>query len=634
MTTYNTGNPLGSAAAKDLYDNAENFDHLSNDRENETWTDRFGVPRLTWHGIEKMNEGAMSGYGWIPVGTFQAGATLTIPNQILKDETDGEYYRWDGSFTPSGKVVPAGSTPSTSGGVGVGAWISVGDSTLRSLLLSTDGADNIGTKSGGTVQDVLDKVATEMFSSFATVVSSTIKANEVTVNFKNGSVDYLKTGNTGTPSSGDAYVFYDASGNEYKIKIEQKSKNSAGVISFTEIWASENLDPTIFDKAKDLGISTFVAYTWKGNAYSYHEHFLDLCQLYGIDVILQAVPNQQYTADLDADFSWLSPLFTHPAVIGLYLLDEPDLTVYPLTRQGQIIDKARTLSSLPFYAATNAEANEETLPLHMNFDYIFTSDYAHFIGPLGIRRYASTTWASLEEEGMRQGRVIPLLTAYWYENEVPTLNTSQIRAVNDYLAKNYRRVGMWSYYGNRDVDDGYHFIENDTNIYDLVKASLALRLPPIKATKMIRTLFRFGNSLPANCYKFYTKPTMVADIPWLNPASSTTWEPNAGVLRIQSGQQFAINFGHPVRLEIITAIFNDNNGTGNVATLGVIFNPTIGSGRQHTATVTLTGGGTAQWAFTSDAIPPHLVSTVSIKVLSSTGPDYLILERIGFVYSE
>lgn len=33
MTTYNTGNPLGSSAAKDLYDNAQNFDHLSNDHD-------------------------------------------------------------------------------------------------------------------------------------------------------------------------------------------------------------------------------------------------------------------------------------------------------------------------------------------------------------------------------------------------------------------------------------------------------------------------------------------------------------------------------------------------------------------------------------------------------------------------
>ncbi|MDX7523212.1 glycosyl hydrolase family 28-related protein, partial [Enterobacter hormaechei] len=60
-------------------------------------------------------------------------------NQILKDETDGEYYRWDGALP---KMVPSGSTPSSSGGTGVGAWVSVGDAALRSMLAS--GADGNG----------------------------------------------------------------------------------------------------------------------------------------------------------------------------------------------------------------------------------------------------------------------------------------------------------------------------------------------------------------------------------------------------------------------------------------------------------------------------------------------------------
>lgn len=133
MTTYNTGNPLGSAAAKDLYDNAENFDHLSNDQSNEKWPDRFGRERLTWHGIEKMSQEAISSFGYITLKSFQLGAPLpnnelTLPNQALQDETDGEYYRWDGVFP---KAVPAGSTPESTGGIGVGKWLSVGDAAFR-----------------------------------------------------------------------------------------------------------------------------------------------------------------------------------------------------------------------------------------------------------------------------------------------------------------------------------------------------------------------------------------------------------------------------------------------------------------------------------------------------------------------
>ena len=44
---FNTGNPIGSTDARDLSDNAENFDEAINDRTNQTWTDRLGVARKT-----------------------------------------------------------------------------------------------------------------------------------------------------------------------------------------------------------------------------------------------------------------------------------------------------------------------------------------------------------------------------------------------------------------------------------------------------------------------------------------------------------------------------------------------------------------------------------------------------------
>ncbi|NIF85242.1 hypothetical protein F3J24_17155 [Comamonas sp. Tr-654] len=53
MTTYSTGNPIGSMAPKDLFDNAENLDHLVNSQSAETWVDRLGKARKTWHGVLK-----------------------------------------------------------------------------------------------------------------------------------------------------------------------------------------------------------------------------------------------------------------------------------------------------------------------------------------------------------------------------------------------------------------------------------------------------------------------------------------------------------------------------------------------------------------------------------------------------
>ncbi|MBI1121883.1 hypothetical protein HCI73_12255 [Escherichia coli] len=140
MTTYNTSNPLGSAAAKDLYDNAQNFDHLSNDRNNQTWNDRFGVPRLTWYGMEERYKSAIVDLGWKPIGTFQDGATLDEINDILQDETNDVWYRWDDVSTLP-KTVPTGSTPESTGGIGEGKWLTVDVSdVLRKQISDPDGA--------------------------------------------------------------------------------------------------------------------------------------------------------------------------------------------------------------------------------------------------------------------------------------------------------------------------------------------------------------------------------------------------------------------------------------------------------------------------------------------------------------
>jgi len=146
MTTYGTNNPLGSQDPRDLYDNAQNFDHLSNDQVNESWNDRFGNPRQTWHGIETMTQAAMSAYGYVILTgkTFTTGATINNPNEVLLNTADGEYYKWTGSFAGGSKVVPANSTPASTGGIGPGGWLGVGDASLRSALAALSGAGLVG----------------------------------------------------------------------------------------------------------------------------------------------------------------------------------------------------------------------------------------------------------------------------------------------------------------------------------------------------------------------------------------------------------------------------------------------------------------------------------------------------------
>jgi|GEM_PF-2176127 len=160
MTTYNTGNPLGSAAAKDLYDNAQNFDHLSVDMVNEQWPDRFGVPRLTWHGMEVRYQEKLTSMGWSLMDSFQNGATLTRADQALRwalPDGDGEYYRWKGELPVT---IPENSTPASTGGVydpdlnPDGKWVGVGESSLRGQLNNTFTDVNSLRNSENLIQDI------------------------------------------------------------------------------------------------------------------------------------------------------------------------------------------------------------------------------------------------------------------------------------------------------------------------------------------------------------------------------------------------------------------------------------------------------------------------------------------------
>lgn len=86
--------------------------------------DNEGYPQL----LDPAETGSL---GYVFVDSFEKGAEITTRYQALHFENNGEYYRWDGVLP---KKVKLGSTPSNSGGIGVGKWISVGDSVIRSEI--------------------------------------------------------------------------------------------------------------------------------------------------------------------------------------------------------------------------------------------------------------------------------------------------------------------------------------------------------------------------------------------------------------------------------------------------------------------------------------------------------------------
>ena len=123
MTTYNTGNAIGSSDARDLYDNAENIDNFANGSAN-AFNDRFGVSRKSIAGMESEFDTFIQSAGYTTPVAYASGIVLSVYNQLI--EYSGEFYK-----------LKAGQAPYTT----TGTWgtdsaklVSVGDATLRQEL--------------------------------------------------------------------------------------------------------------------------------------------------------------------------------------------------------------------------------------------------------------------------------------------------------------------------------------------------------------------------------------------------------------------------------------------------------------------------------------------------------------------
>lgn len=156
--------PVPSESPRDLKFNAGKIDEYVTSM-GWTYTDRFGQKHYTIEGNNYLSQQAMAAYGYVILSgkTFTTGATINNPNEVLLNTADGEYYKWTGSFASGPKVVPANSTPAGTGGVGPGAWVGVGDASLRAMLGSSgngNGDSLIAVKSpltGGVARTQHDK---------------------------------------------------------------------------------------------------------------------------------------------------------------------------------------------------------------------------------------------------------------------------------------------------------------------------------------------------------------------------------------------------------------------------------------------------------------------------------------------
>lgn len=92
--------------------------------------------------VQKTMPAVLRDVGFVPASfDFTTGGTLTVNDRNksvlwpVSSGGDGDYYSWEGALP---KVIPAASTPASTGGTGPGAWKAVGGISLRNDLSAAD----------------------------------------------------------------------------------------------------------------------------------------------------------------------------------------------------------------------------------------------------------------------------------------------------------------------------------------------------------------------------------------------------------------------------------------------------------------------------------------------------------------
>lgn len=307
MTTYNTGNPIGSTDARDRLDNSENMDILENSTTLNEHADRLGTMRKTRKGMELEHDNQISahesehdaqiaahetehdnqisahelehdnqmqsfesdfdsrlaGMAFTRVGTFAAGYTLTDMRQTLLWEVsqggDGHEYSWAGSFP---KVVAAATTPATSGGVVAGAWVDRTDETLRGELVAS--GSSIGDIAGLKLN--LSGYDGDGFIGYATYAQiRAYTGNKTTIRCGGRTSIYTGDGAHGvfyrddadtTSADNDCTILVDASGRRWKRKYNGTIKAAwAGMVESITVSQSAALQKAI-QAVVDIAVST------------------------------------------------------------------------------------------------------------------------------------------------------------------------------------------------------------------------------------------------------------------------------------------------------------------------------------------------------------------------------------------
>jgi hypothetical protein len=217
----------------------------------------------------------MNAFGYVILTdkTFTTGATINNPNEVLLNTADGEYYKWTGSFASGPKVVPPSSTPASAGGIGPGAWIGVGDASLRAALAAMSGAGLVGLSVGsvypaGTVGSAIQYRTPQMYG-IEPSTTNVIGAGLNDMFAAGGDIRFEKPGTYITDRTwvlrsgtrlwiGPGVTIKLANGSNVPVFKNYSYANSAAVDAYIEIWGPGTIDYN-FSNQSTSGLNTMAS---------------------------------------------------------------------------------------------------------------------------------------------------------------------------------------------------------------------------------------------------------------------------------------------------------------------------------------------------------------------------------------
>ena len=381
MTRYNKNNPVPSNEVKDFSDNAQIVDEIVHLQQTTT-KDRFGKNLKTWYGVQQDANEAISQYGYITLDSFEDGNTLTLPNQVLRLEATGEYYRWDGVLP---KVVPANSTPESTGGIGPGVWLGIGDASLRAELGSPGGVNLVNGAAKQEDVDILNKqnLAFSYIEDYSNLVSNDDWSEAIQAAFDTGkpvvglggkSYKATKIINTkGQQTIGN----WSVNTTRYSLGMAPADSivDNSGLIRM--IYISSAYDYTEMLHIKSLGANTIAHYCfWQDNpedAEGTVVKLLNNAQSSGLKVLL-GTEGAEASSDLS---SFIRAYESHPAVMGFSVYDEPATRGITVAQQNTKISTMRPLTGK---ALTVVDLAPPGGPFEQkfstNYDIVFVDSYS------------------------------------------------------------------------------------------------------------------------------------------------------------------------------------------------------------------------------------------------------------------